>query len=68
MTVHEIKSYLGKSIEVEYRDRLGNHTTTKGKLEHIEYQPLYGSTLVFDFGKIGLDKIEWVKEGKRLFS
>lgn len=56
MTLAEAKKHVGQKVEVLYKDRLGNDYRKSGELLAVEYIPLYGTTLRFDFGEIGLEK------------
>lgn len=57
MTVSEAKEFVGKTVFVEYVDRNGLPCSGSGKLYDVEYVPMYGSNLVFDFGDVPLDKV-----------
>ncbi|HWP31808.1 MAG TPA: hypothetical protein VNK96_08845 [Fimbriimonadales bacterium] len=56
LTLAEAKKHIGLKVEVLYKDRLGNDYRKHGELLAVEYVPLYGTTLRFDFGEIGLEK------------
>lgn len=57
MTLQEAKALIGKSVEAQYSDRHGNLASNRGLLLEIEYLPMYGSNLIFDFGEVGLDRL-----------
>jgi len=56
LTLAEAKAHIGHIVEVVYKDRLGNNYRKIGELLSVEYIPLYGTTLYFDFGEIVLEK------------
>lgn len=56
LTLTEAKTLVGQKVEVLYKDRFGNDYRKSGKLLAVEYVPLYGTTLCFDFGEISLEK------------
>lgn len=57
MTVSEAKEFVGKRVVVEYVDRNGAPQNGAGVLYDVEYVPMYGSNLIFDFGDIPLEKV-----------
>lgn len=57
MTVPEIKNFIGRTVAVNYHDRLGNPCEATGLLLEVAYIPMYGSNLVFDFGEVALDRV-----------
>jgi hypothetical protein len=65
MDVHDAKAYIGKAVEVEYTDRLGRRASGSGTLLDVEYVPMYGSSLVLDFGEIGLERVVSLSEATR---
>ncbi|MCH8273223.1 MAG: hypothetical protein IH851_00335 [Armatimonadetes bacterium] len=57
MTLAEAKQHIGNRVEAEYTDRRGNVLTGFGELLDVEFVPMYGSSLVFDFGEVSLDRM-----------
>jgi hypothetical protein len=57
MGISEARAHIGSRLSVRYLDRNGGINREKGVLLDVEYVPMYGSTLVFDFGEVALDRV-----------
>lgn len=57
MSLTEARALVGQELAIEYTDRLGAIRTAKGRLLDVEYVPMYGSTLFFDFGEVSLERV-----------
>jgi hypothetical protein len=65
MTIPEAKTYIGKNIFIEYEDRNGQRRTGTGVLMDVEFVPMYGGMLLFDFGDIRIDKVVAFSENEK---
>ncbi len=67
MTLQDVKGFIGRTVDVTFKDRFGNLSRGAGRLLEIEYVPMYGNNLVFDFGEISIDRLVSLSEaaGKR---
>lgn len=65
MTISEAKNYIGKRISIEYEDRNGQRRTETGVLMDVEFVPMYGGMLLFDFGDVRIDKVVTLSENKK---
>ncbi len=65
MTISEAKTYIGKRLSIEYEDRNGQRRTETGMLMDVEFVPMYGGMLLFDFGDVRIDKVVTFSENKK---
>lgn len=57
MYIPEAKQYLGQTVSVTYRDRLGDLHTQAMRVQDVSFVPMYGACLVGDVEDVWLDKI-----------
>ena len=57
MTLPQAKDFVGSVVSVRYVDRNGFEQETVGYLMDVEYVPMYGTNLTFDFGDVGIEKV-----------
>lgn len=65
MTLSEAKSFIGKEVEVGYTDRHGNTQIATAFLVDVHHVPMYGTSLLFDFGDVGLDRVTTLRDNGR---
>ena len=68
MTLRDVKGFIGRTVDVTFKDRFGNLSRGSGRLLEVEYLAMYGNNLVFDFGEISIDRLVSLNEaaGKRV--
>lgn len=57
MTVSEARNFVGKEVEVHYSDRKGDACSALAFLVDVHHVPMYGTSLMFDFGDISIDRV-----------
>lgn len=57
MTVSEAKAFVGKEVEVHYTDRRGDPCSAIAFLVDVQHVPMYGTSLLFDFGEVQIGRV-----------
>ncbi|HXH59749.1 MAG TPA: hypothetical protein VNI20_00165 [Fimbriimonadaceae bacterium] len=58
----EAKHFVDKSVDLEYRDRVGNIYLVQAYIYDVGFLPMHGPCLIADIGEVRLDRVLTISE------